>query len=251
MSLENEIDVYNKASVSSDNCEIDAYDKIIFPKVVRKREIEIVLDLIEKIDPENILDYGCGGGWLTKVLVSHGYNVTAVDLNEVLIENAKKLIPEANFIAADCTNLPLEDNSFDLVIGMGILHHMDLDKALTELKRITRENKYLIFMEPNKLNPPGFIGRKFSPLDIHTEDEEPFSPFEFKKMCIRNGFKVKKFFCILPYSFALSYVVGKSRFDGSNFLNHLCKPIELSERVYEKIPLFKHLSSTIVIVIQK
>lgn len=251
MSLKNEIETYDKAKVSFDTCEIDAYDQIIFPNVIRKREMEIILDIIKIVNPEHILDYGCGGGWLTKKISSQGYNITGVDINKILIEKAKTKIPEADFFAADCTNLPFEDNTFDLVIGMGIIHHLDVNKSLKELYRVSKEGKYLILMEPNKFNPPGIIGRKISPLDIHTEDEDPLNPFEFKKKCLNNGFKVKKIFNILPYSFALSYLIGKSRFDGNYYLRYLCKPVELSEKLFEKIPLLNHLSSTVVVLLQK
>lgn len=251
MSLENEIKVYNKAKVSLDNCEIDAYDEVIFPNVIRKRELEIIFDLINEINPKEILDYGCGGGWLSRIISSNGYDVTGVDLNKVLIDKARLAIPEAEFHAADCTNLPFKDNSFDLVIGMGILHHLDLEKSLKELNRVTKKNKYIIFMEPNKFNPPGFIGRMFFPLDIHTEDEAPFNPFELKKIIIKNGFKIKKLFYLFPYSFGISYLIGKTRWSSNNSFKTFYKPFDLLERLLEKIPGLNILSSTIVIVMQK
>lgn len=49
-----------------------------------------IVDIIRDNDPENILDLGCGEGWLTRAL-SHGKNkVTGADATETLLESARK-----------------------------------------------------------------------------------------------------------------------------------------------------------------
>lgn len=250
MTLENEKEVYNKADVSEDSCEINAYDDIIFQNVIRKRQLDIIFDIIKFVKPSLILDYGCGAGWLSKIISSNGYNVTGVDISESLIQKSKKNIPDVDFLVADCTKLPLDDDKFDLVVGMGILHHLDLENALKELKRVTKDNAYMIFMEPNKFNPPAFIGRKFFPLDIHTEDESAFNPFKLRAKLIKENFEIIKINYLFPFSFALSYIFGNTRIGMKFNSAHLCSIIEYSERLIEKVPIIKYLNSTIVFVLK-
>jgi len=49
-------------------------------------------------------------------------------------------------IFGNATDLPFENNSFDLVISITTLHNLhcfDLDKALREMERVGKKNKYL------------------------------------------------------------------------------------------------------------
>lgn len=62
MTLENEIEMYDRAEVSDDTGEIELWDKVIFPNIIRKREMKIIFDVIESVKPRTILDIGCGGG---------------------------------------------------------------------------------------------------------------------------------------------------------------------------------------------
>ena len=75
---------------------------------------------------ENILEIGCGTGWLSNsIAYYYGSKVTAVDFNPVAIETAKKvadkLVVNVNFICADLFNFQCEQK--DLVISNGVLHH--------------------------------------------------------------------------------------------------------------------------------
>ena len=113
MGLKDEIEAYEKAEVSIDTGEIELWDHIIFPNVIRKRQIELIFDLIEQTKTNKILDLGCGGGWLSKILSSRGYNVTGIDASAPLINAARKSCAEAKFIVGDCMRLPFPDQSFD------------------------------------------------------------------------------------------------------------------------------------------
>jgi len=93
-----------------------------------------------------ILDVGCGKGYLlfefTQILP--GVEVAGVDLSQYAIDHAKGEIKP--FIKqADATELPWGDNSFDLVYSLMTLHNLynwQLDKALKEMERVSRGDKY-------------------------------------------------------------------------------------------------------------
>jgi len=96
---------------------------------------------------DKILDVGCGKGFLlydfTKVvpdLELHG-----IDISEYAIANAKEEIKD-RLQVGNATSLPYPDNYFDFVFSITTLHNLpcyDLDKALREIERVSKKNKYI------------------------------------------------------------------------------------------------------------
>ncbi len=96
---------------------------------------------------DKILDVGCGKGFLlfdfTKVVP--GVEVYGLDISEYAIENSKEEI-KSRLQVGNAINLPFEDHSFDFVYSITTLHNLhcyDLDKALREIERIGKKNKYI------------------------------------------------------------------------------------------------------------
>ena len=253
MTLENEIEMYEGAEVSEDTGEIELWDKVIFPNVIRKREMNIIFDVIVSIKPKTILDLGCGGGWLSKILSAKGYHTIGIDISVSLIKTATKAAPKSvGFLIGDCMNLPFNNNTFDLIIGMGVLHHLNLNKTLAECHRVLNKNGSILIMEPNALNPLMAMGRRLVPEDVCTEDEKPFVPDILKSGMVKSGFKVKSIKYLFPYSFGVAYLSGKieSR-TYQKFIRMLLPVIEGSEKLIENIPLIGKMSSTIIVVGEK
>ena len=96
---------------------------------------------------DKILDVGCGKGFLlydfTKVvpdLELHG-----IDISEYAIANSKEEIKD-RLQVGNATSLPYLDNYFDLVFSITTIHNLhcyDLDKALREIERVGKRNKYI------------------------------------------------------------------------------------------------------------
>ena len=96
---------------------------------------------------DKILDIGCGKGFLlfdfTKVVP--GIEVTGIDISEYAIDNSKEEVKD-RLQVCNATELPFPDKSFDLVYSLNTLHNLhcfDLDKALREMQRVAKQNKYL------------------------------------------------------------------------------------------------------------
>jgi SAM-dependent methyltransferase len=68
--------------------------------------------------------------------------------------------------------LDFPDASFDRVTGSGILHHLDLDRAYAEIRRVLRPGGYAVFLEPLGHNPLINWYRRRTP-HLRTEDEHP------------------------------------------------------------------------------
>jgi len=80
-----------------------------------------------------ILDLGSGNCMITNHLKKHGYNVTAIDVKNLSI------VEDISPIIYDGVHLPFEDNSFDVVLVLTVLHHSDNPAELIrEAKRVSQ-----------------------------------------------------------------------------------------------------------------
>ena len=86
-----------------------------------------------------ILDVGAGSGRHSFHAAGAGAHVVAVDLAES-IDVARRNLPRTVLtVQADAEALPFEHESFDLVISIGVLHHLpDPDRALRSILRLAR-----------------------------------------------------------------------------------------------------------------
>jgi SAM-dependent methyltransferase len=246
MSIEDEIQVYDRAKVSCFTGETDSYDTVVFPNVIRKREIELIKQVLQANMPKIILDYGCGGGWLSLLLLKWGFDVVGMDVSKNMVSNAKLICHEADFIVCDAMRLPFRDGVFDFIIGISILHHLNLKHAFNELKRISLSRSVFLFMEPNSLNPLSAFGRKVFPMEAHTKGEKPCTPEYLKTALSLANFNVERCFAI----FFLAFPAARfSKITGLNPPSSLVKMTYLFESVMEKIPGIRYLNSNIVAIV--
>ncbi len=96
---------------------------------------------------DKILDVGCGKGFLlydlTKVVP--GVEVNGIDISTYALENAKEEVRD-RLSVGNAASLPYPDDDFDLVISITTLHNLhayDLDRALREIERVGKKNKYI------------------------------------------------------------------------------------------------------------
>jgi 2-polyprenyl-3-methyl-5-hydroxy-6-metoxy-1,4-benzoquinol methylase len=88
-------------------------------------------------DHGDVLDIGCGCGLpVARCLASAGHRVTGVDISDVQIERARRLVPDATFIRADAAQLHFPPGSFDAIVCLYTLIHMPLDQQSRLLRSI-------------------------------------------------------------------------------------------------------------------
>lgn len=108
----------------------------------------------------NILDLGCGEGTRLFSIADNRIRSTGIDISKTAIDLAKKSYPKIKFIKADLENIPIEDESFDLVYSAYVLEHLtDPIKVLLEAIRLTSKKGFLILVAPNygapnRVSPP-------------------------------------------------------------------------------------------------
>jgi SAM-dependent methyltransferase len=84
-----------------------------------------------------VLDLGCGCGIpAARFLAEAGHRVTGVDISDVQIERARRLVPAATFVRADATEVRLPPASFDAVVCLYAVIHLPLAEQPPLLERI-------------------------------------------------------------------------------------------------------------------
>lgn len=124
-----------------------------------------------------VLEYGCGlsGFWYT--LVGKASSITGIDISSAAIEQATRdarrlQLDNARFLRMNAEQMEFADNSFGLIFGLGILHHLDLDRSWRELSRTLAPGGSAIFVEPLGHNPLINLYRRLTP-QMRTTDEHP------------------------------------------------------------------------------
>ena len=84
-----------------------------------------------------VLDACCGTGDLAIAAARAGGRVTGLDFSEPMLERARRKAPEVEWIRGDLLELPFADASFDsATVGFGVRNVDDLQRALSELRRV-------------------------------------------------------------------------------------------------------------------
>lgn len=110
-------------------------------------------DILDKtiLNKETVaLDAGCGSGRWSNYLSHKVKFIEAIDPSKAIFFAKKNNIKLKNvrFIHTDIDNIPFEDESFDFIFSLGVLHHIpDTEKALIELfKKLKTGGSILIYL---------------------------------------------------------------------------------------------------------
>ena len=96
------------------------------------------------------IDIGCGSGGWVMYLTDQGYTIEGLDANAALVERLKQHRSDITWRTGNVLKLPLEDNSYDGVLALGVLEYTqdEVHTALSELHRIIRPNGLIIVQVP-------------------------------------------------------------------------------------------------------
>jgi SAM-dependent methyltransferase len=135
---------------------------------------------------KRVLLYGCGPAFEARRFVQAGAaHVAGIDISEAEIARAWLFARErgygdmVDFHAGDAHATGFPDDSFDLIVGSAILHHLDVARALAELRRILAPAGRAVFLEPLAHNPLLRLGRRLTP-SARTADEHPFTVADWR-----------------------------------------------------------------------
>lgn len=109
--------------------------------------VKKVFPILEGLKINNVLDFGCGIGRWTELLVKCSQKYYGIDLTEYAISVCKKQYPDQSFQVFDGDKIPFEDTNFDLIFTCVVLQHVVDDERLEQY----------IDQFYNRLNDEGYI----------------------------------------------------------------------------------------------
>ena len=116
-----------------------------------------------------VLDFGCGNGENALFAASCGAEAIGIDISPEGVANARLNAKKAGledrcrFEIMDGEQMTFPDNTFDLAVEYGALHHVDLERAVSELLRVLKPGGEMICVEALRHNPLIHLYRKKTP----------------------------------------------------------------------------------------
>jgi 2-polyprenyl-3-methyl-5-hydroxy-6-metoxy-1,4-benzoquinol methylase len=209
-------------------------------KVRWRRRVEMLCGPIH--EGWSVLELGCGTGYFTKELARTNAKITAIDISPALLKEAETAItvPNVKFTLENAYQMTFSDETFDAVVGSSVLHHLDIEKAISEMFRVLKPSGIIAFTEPNMMNPQiaiqknvPYIKRKLG----DSPDETAFFRWSLQKRLARMGFVLIR---IMPFDFLHPAIPEK-----------LINTISNMGNLAEKTPLIREIAGSLYITALK
>lgn len=146
---------------------------------------------MEEARDRTVLEYGCGNASLGFDLAPIAHDVIGIDISDVAIQDAQRIaahrrLTNTKFLVDNAESMRLPDRSVDVLVGSGIVHHLDIQRSMREVRRVLREGGIAIFAEPLGHNPAVNWYRARTP-EMRTPDEHPLLARDLRDMA--QGFR--------------------------------------------------------------
>ncbi|HMR45159.1 MAG TPA: class I SAM-dependent methyltransferase [Bacteroidia bacterium] len=210
-------------------------------KVRADKRADLLVNYSNATKESIVLEIGCGTGLFSgKFYQRTGAKVIATDLSPELLNVAKEKYPEVEFVLADAMKLQFDTNTFDVVFGSSVLHHLEFERSLNEILRVLKPGGRMVFAEPNMINPQIFVQKNIPFIKKwlgDSPDETAINRWNFSKLLAQIGFNKINIF---PYDFLHPVVPG-----------FLISTVDTIGKIVEKTPLLKEIAGSVIIVAEK
>ena len=131
----------------------------------RIRRERVYQMLGEDFSGKRVLDIGSGPGVMVEYLTAKGAEAHCLDISPEMIAECRHLFDEQkglHFAVADVGSIPYKDESFDIIIAMGLMEYLFDDRpVLVEMARALKPGGTLIVTLPNQSSPYRLWSRLF------------------------------------------------------------------------------------------
>lgn len=114
-----------------------SYDELYKEEQLEK--LRIIKENIKINKKENLLDIGCGTGISTEFF----------DCKSIGIDPCFEMLNKKS-ICGKAENLPFKDKTFDIVLSVTSIHHFNAEKAIKEIKRVSKKKVIITLLKKAK-----------------------------------------------------------------------------------------------------
>lgn len=111
--------------------------------------IDRVADILEVTQSRSILDIGCGTGIATRQLAARGFQMFGTDIDEDMIEEARRVGQAGTYQVADASRLDFPDAGFDGATAFGAFHWFSDGDSVRRIQRVLREGAAFVVVNKN------------------------------------------------------------------------------------------------------
>lgn len=198
-----------------------------------------------------VLDYGCGNGEESLFVAKNGAReIVGIDISPVAIENSRRravsehLESIAHFRVTDGEALEFPDNYFDIAMEYGVLHHVDLHAAMSQLARVLKHDGMMICTETLGHNLAIRLYRKLTP-HLRTQWE---AEHILKRKDIQT---LAKYFDGVQIRFFHLATLAAVPFRKSPLFKGILDTLEAADDFLLKLPVVKWQAWQVVLVLSK
>jgi 2-polyprenyl-3-methyl-5-hydroxy-6-metoxy-1,4-benzoquinol methylase len=125
-------------------------------KWAQKRLHMAINSLLKECKGDSVLDFGCGAGRLTQLLMKRFKKVVGVDISHVGLRIARyhsqKVRGDCNLVLGEVFNLPFKRECFDVIVMSEVIEHLEHQmKALNIVNKLLKHDGYFILTTPNRV----------------------------------------------------------------------------------------------------
>jgi len=148
---------------------------------------------IDLLKPEDkILEIGCGIGTVVYELSKKGHDIIGIDISSEAIEYGRNKYVDIHLEVQAAETLPYEDESFEVVLSFDLFEHIaEIDKHISEVKRVLRPGGYYLFQTPNKCSNIIYETLWTKSLQWRRYHPSLHSPGQLKRRMARHGFETR------------------------------------------------------------
>jgi ubiquinone/menaquinone biosynthesis C-methylase UbiE len=151
----------------------DTYEEKDMFGIIYKRRQATALNYIDGLllpKTAQVLEVGCGAGFMTEALAKRGFVIEAIDHAQAMVDLTKEHLKQKGVVnrisvcTGDIHDLSYEDQTFDLIIALGVVPWLhDFRKALTEIIRVIKPGGYIVLTMDNAFRATTLLDPKTFP----------------------------------------------------------------------------------------
>lgn len=227
MALKQSFREWNEVMVKKYNPEDYIFHSNFLVRVFELKRFKKINDLLQSDNNDDLLDIGCGSGYLLNQAVCK--RGVGADISDLMVKTAKENCKNNGkkfVVQSDAESLPFKKSSFNKIVSTEVIEHILHPKALLEeIERVSRDDTVIVITIPNEkyinwiknilfsLGVHKLLFRKSYRPSKRMEDEwhlHTFDVMKFKEL-IKGKFLIEKKVSIPAVFFPLRYVFSLKR----------------------------------------